>query len=403
MVEKIVKKVLQHRHFWRDVGFDELSELYASMLMRTLALSLIGLFVPIYLYLQGYSVRSVFLYFLLLYAVRVVLDVMAAFVVARIGPKHTIGLSTVMSIVHLVMLLTIKELSWPLPVLALVNAAAASLFFIAFHTDFSKIKHSKHGGKEIGYMIMIEKLGGILGPLVGGALATFFDARYTIIVAIAVLLGSLIPLLLTNEVVQVHQHITFKGFVYKNHIRQLVSYSCNNTENIICILLWNFYLALVVFQTGTYAKIGAITAVATASSFLFAHYIGKRVDQKHGKKLLNFGVLANALIHVARIFVTTPLAALGINAVNEPVTMSYRMPYAKNYYDMADTLPGYRIVFIAVNEATSAFTRALLWLFLFTASFHMQAVSAIKIAFIIAAILSLGIALQPKAVNNHKQ
>ncbi len=403
MVEKIIHKVLAHRHFWRDVSFNELSELYASMLLRTLALSLIGLFVPIYLYLQGFSIRDVFLYYFVLYATRVVLDICSAFIVGRIGPKHTIGLSTVVSIVHLVMLLTVKDLGWPLIVLALLNSAAASLFFVAFHTDFSKIKDSAHGGKEIGYMTMIEKLGGILGPLVGGAVATVFDARYTIIVAIAVLLVSLVPLLLTNEVVRVHQHITFRGFPWRQQTRQLISYSCNNTENIICILLWNFYLALVVFKTGTYAKIGAITAVTTALSFFFARYIGKHVDTKHGQKLLHFGVLTNSLVHVLRLFVTTPLTAFGVNAVNEPVTMCYRMPYAKNYYDTADTLPGYRIAFIAINEATSAFSRSLLWLALLIASYHVSEITAIKGAFIAAAILSLGIALQPKPSNNHKQ
>jgi hypothetical protein len=403
MVEKIIHKVLAHRHFWRDISFNELSELYASMLLRTLALSLIGLFIPIYLYLQGYSVRDVFLYYFILYAVRALLDICSAFIVGRIGPKHTIGLSTVVSIVHLVMLLTLKELGWPLPVLALLNAAAASLFFVAFHTDFSKIKDSKHGGKEIGYMTMIEKLGGVLGPLVGGALATFLDARYTIIVAISVLLVSLVPLLMTNEVVKVHQHITFRGFPWRSQTKQLISYSCNNTENIICLLLWNFYLALVVFKTGTYAKIGAITALTTALSFFFARYIGKHVDSKNGQKLLRVGVVSNSLVHVMRLFVGAPLAAFGVNAINEPITMCYRMPYAKNYYDTADTLPGYRIAFIALNEATSAFTRSLLWLTLLIASYHVSEITAIKGAFIAAAFLSLGIAMQPKPRNNHKQ
>lgn len=400
MVEKIVHKVLKHRHFWRDISFDELSELYASMLLRTLAFSLIGLFVPIYLYLQGYTIREVFLYYIILYAARAVLDICSAFVVGRIGPKHTIGLSTVISVIHLVMLLTINELAWPLAVLSIVNAVAASLFFIAFHTDFSKIKDSKHGGKEIGYMTMIEKLGGILGPLVGGAIATFFDAKYTIVVAIIVLLASLVPLLLTNEIVKVHQHISFRGFPWKQQSRQIVSYSCINVENIVCILLWNFFLALVVFQTGTYAKIGAITAVSTALSFFFARYIGGHVDRKNGQKLLHVGVVVNSVVHILRMFVTTPAAAFGVNTVNEPITMSYRMPYVKNYYDIADSLPGFRIAFIAINEATSAFSRSLLWVGLLVASYHMSEITAIKGAFVVAAIVSLGIALQPKPVNN---
>lgn len=402
MVEKVVKRVLKHRHFWRQINFDELSELYASMLLRTLALSLIGLFVPIYLYLQGTSIKGVFMYFLVLYTARIILDICSAFVVARIGPKHAIAMSTLLNIIHLLLLLSIKDLQWPLAVVALVNAAAASLFFIAFHTDFSKIKDTKHGGKEIGYMTMVEKLGGVLGPLVGGLIATILDARYTIIVAIIVLVASLVPLLMTNEVVKIHQKISFKGFPWKSQARQLIASSCNNTENIISILVWNFYLSLAVFTTGTYAKIGAITAITTALAFFFAHFIGTHVDKKNGRRLLEFGVVANIFVHITRIFVKAPIGIFAINSVNEPVTMSYRMPFAKSYYDAADSLPGYRIVFIAISESISAAARALLWLGLLTASMYVTEVTAMKGAFVLAALLSLGIALQPQVANNHK-
>ncbi len=43
MLKKIVYSLLRHRHFWREVGFDELSELYVSMMFRGLSISLPGI------------------------------------------------------------------------------------------------------------------------------------------------------------------------------------------------------------------------------------------------------------------------------------------------------------------------------------------------------------------------
>ncbi len=396
MLNKIVHNLMQPRHFWRKVDMSELSELYASMLIRSLALSLIGLFVPIYLYKIGYSVQAIFGYFAVLFIAKTLLDIVSAFVIGRIGPKHAIALSTIGNIINLMMLLSIKELHWPLALLAILSASSLSLFFIAFHTDFSKIKHSEHGGKELGYMAIIERIGGVAGPLLGGVLATFFDARYTIVLAIVLLIGSLVPLLTSNEVVKVHQAVTFNGFTYKKHIRNFVSYACHNTENSVSVVMWTFFIALTVFKLNTYASIGAITALGTGISLLIAKTIGTLVDNKHGNKLLNIGVFANALVMLARPLIRTPLSAIGVNMINDPVTICYRMPFMKNFYDAADNVSGYRIVFIAFSESMSALMRAFIWGGLFISSFNYDPISAIKVVFYITAIISLGIALQPR-------
>ncbi len=403
MIQKIVHKIMRPRHFWREIGFDELSELYTSMLIRSLATSLIGLFVPIYLYSLGFSVRTIFAFFIIFFIVRVFCDIASALIVARIGPKHTIALSTLANIVFLLLLLTIKDLHWPLAFVALVGSLTNSLFFIAFHTDFSKIKHPKHGGKELGYLTIIEKIGGILGPLIGGLIATVFSPSYTIVIAIILFIVSLIPLFMTNEPVKTHQRITLKGFVWRPHIREFVSYTCLNAENVISILLWNFYLSVAIFTKDPYAKIGAITAISTALSLLTVKLVGTRVDNKSDRKLLGAGVVANSVIHLLRVFASTPLGALGVNVLNDPITVTYRMPFVKRFYDLSDEVPGYRIVYIAANEMISAVVKACIWAGLYIASAHMTNVSAMKGAFVVGAVLSLGIALQPKAYNNHRQ
>jgi MFS family permease len=402
MVQKVIHTLLRKRHFWRTVGFDELSELYASMLLRSLALSLIGLFVPIYLYQIGYSVRSILGFYALFFLVRIGIDLVVAHIVGRIGPKHSIAMSTLINIIFLTMLLTLKELAWPLAFLAVVNSFGNSLFFISFHTDFSKIKHTNHSGKEIGYMLILEKIGGIAGPLVGGMIATFADPKYTMILAITLFAASLVPLLLSKEPVKVHQHITFRGLALKRHTRHFISYACHNAENTISILLWAFFISLAVFSSGIYAKIGAITALSTAVSIVAAHVIGKKIDSGNVGKIFKGSVIANSMLHVARIFVATPLSAIVVNLINDPVTVGYRMPFIKKYYDFADSLPGYRIAFIAISESLSAISRTILWGAMYIATFFMSDLASIKFGFILAAIIGLGIALQPNKVNNHK-
>lgn len=65
MIQKIINTLLEPRHFWRTVGFDELSEIYTSQMLRSLAASLVGIFVPIYLYKIGYSLVAICFMFLI--------------------------------------------------------------------------------------------------------------------------------------------------------------------------------------------------------------------------------------------------------------------------------------------------------------------------------------------------
>ena len=112
--------------------------------------------------------------------------------------------------------------------------------------------------------------------------------------------------------------------------------------------------------------------------------------------------MANSAIHLLRVIITTPLGVLGVNIINDPITVAYRMPFSKQFYDQSDTVPGFRILYIAINEVTSNILKMLVWVGLLVASSYVTEVTAMKGAFIVAAVFSLGIALQPKAVNNQE-
>jgi len=219
MFQNFLSRLLEPRHYWRNIGFDELSELYTAQLLRSLGISLIGLFTPIYLYKIGYSLQEIALFHVAWFLFRPLFDLASARIIARIGPKHTMLLSSFIHIIYLGLIMTIQDLKWPLILVASVGSLAYGLHLLAVAVDFSKIKHTKHGGKELGYLDSMQKVGGVLGPLVGGLIANYSDPRYAIALAMLVLLASAIPLFMSSEVVMVNQKITFRGLPYRKHIR----------------------------------------------------------------------------------------------------------------------------------------------------------------------------------------
>jgi MFS family permease len=381
--------MLEPRHFWRDVGFNELSELYSAQLLRSLAISLVGVFTPIYLYNIGYSLRDIALFMIGWMLLRPFIDVAAAFVIARIGPKHTMLLSSFIHIMYLSMVLTIQDLSWPLLLVATVGSAAYSLHLLAIEVDFSKIKHARHGGEEFGYLVIVEKIGGVVGPLVGGLIASFVSPSYTIALAMLLLLLSSIPLFFTAEPVKTRQHITFRGLPWRERRWDFISIVPTTLENIVSIVVWPLFIGIFILGDNVFAKLGAIVALSTLSSIVFSRVIGNLIDKRKGRYLLRVGTVLNALLHLARPFVGGVYGAALIHVANEPITAAYRMPYIKGQFDVADSLKGYRIAYLSALGVTDTLARLVFWGVVWCAMGMYQPKAVLMATFLVAAVASL--------------
>jgi MFS family permease len=388
-MKNLIQKLLAHRHPWRYVGFDDLSELYTSSMLRSLGLSLIGVFIPIYLYKLGYSIPIICLFMSVVFLGRAISDVFAGLTVAKYGPKHTILISNLMQITALALLLTLSQTNVSLWLIAVIWGWAISFFFVAYHVDFSKIMHKDHGGKELGFMTVVERLGAAAGPIVGGLIATLFGAEYTIMVALALLMASTLPLFLTQEPTRTHQHISFRGLPYKKLTRDGISYFSAGIDNAVSVGIWPFFVALSIFTTNTYANVGIVTSLGIVTAIFAATFIGKVVDKNRGLSLYRWSVWANALVHIFRPFIGSFSGVLLVNVANEAVTTGFRMPFFKGMYARADELPGFRIVYIVFMEIYVDLAKFIAWLVLALLCTLMPPLNAMSVVFILASATSL--------------
>ncbi len=412
MLKNIVKQIFAPLHTWRPDarefsvrakkfglrsihleklydGFNELSELYISMFFRSLALSIIGVFVPVFLLKYGYNLQAIFLFYMYFFITRTFMDVAGGYLIAKFGPKHTMVVSYVSQIIASILFLSLPEIGWPLFLPAFFWGAANSLFFVAFHVDFSKIKHSKHGGKELGFVHIMERIGATIGPITGGLLAFFLNPKYIFLGAVVLLLAGLVPLFKTAEPTKLKQHLDFKNFDISHLKRDYFSYTAMNIENNLCIILWPLFLALFALGGNVFLELGALTSAGILLSIVGTYYVGRAVDEGKGRKLLRMGATLNTLIYAARPFVSNFPLAFGVGIVNEIVTVSYRIPYHKAMYDAADEHPGHRIVYLVSMESIASFCKFIVWALLYLLSAIIALRHVFLVGFAIAALASL--------------
>jgi MFS family permease len=304
------------------------------------------------------------------------------------------AIAVAVQIAYLSLILSVDSMNWPLWMIGIVGSLSYGMYIMAFEVDFSKIKHSEHGGKEVGYLQIFERLGAILGPIVGGVVATVFDPRYTVTLAIFVLCCSLIPLFMSDEPTRKHQRLIIKGFPYKKNRRNFIVTAAFTLENVVSITIWPLFLGAFVILSNTYAAIGALASVSTIAALATAYIIGKLIDDNKGRLILNIGAYSNAVVHILRIFVSSIGQAFAINVANEPLTTMYRMPFLKGVYDASDSVPGYRIVYYMLTDMHSAFGNVLFWTFIYIASSNLSDKLTLQLVFIIGAIMSIVITRQ---------
>ena len=372
-----------------------MAELYTSRLFRLMALNLISGMVGIYMYQLGYRVWEVMLFFAFYFAMRGLVATPAGYFVARVGPKHAMLVS---GILYIPGLLALSQLEGSgvavLGIFAFLQSSAVALYTIAYLVNFSKVKHGEHAGKELGFMYIVEKLGSGLSPFLGGAIAYLFGPTMTMWVACVIFFLSAAPLFYSPEAVMTRQHISFRGFNWRATYRQFIAVGSAGADQVSSLGVWALFVAVAVFGTSNnavYAQIGGLTTIAFASSIIFSRLYGALIDRRKGALLLKTSVLGNSLLYVLRPFVSTPVGVVMVNITNEAVTSGFNMPFLKAQFDMADQLPGYRIVYMTLMELSVSIGALLASMVLFGLTYTLGDVRGLQVGFVVIAFLVLPI------------
>lgn len=160
------------------------------------------------------------------------------------------------------------------------------------------------------------------------------------------------PLMRTAEPTMLGQKLHFKGFPFRTTWRSLIAETAQGFDVVASNTVWVLFITVVVFAgsgNDIYFKVGAFASITVITSFMAAYAFGRLIDRHRGGDLLRISTIANALTHLARPFITTPIGVAGSNITNEVATTGYTMAFNRGVFDTADN-SGRRIVYILFLE-----------------------------------------------------
>lgn len=283
----------------------EVRELYASVAFADMASTLAVLFEPIILYkVIGLDIMQILLFMAALYAIQVLLLPLGAIIACRYGYMHAIFLSIPFMALYWILLYGATKDFNLLYFAPLVYGIEKALFWPAFHASAARYVDSKKqvakgtASRDGLYgMVVVMR---ILGPVLGGIVGYYLGLGIVLLLAAAMYLTSLLPLLVSKEIYAPTKYSFNETWeIYKKYPRRFASY-LGNGEEVLIMTIWPI---LIFLYLGNVAMTGLLVSLSAAVTALLLLFIRRPADVQSKLLLLKTGTFVYTLVNLLRLFV----------------------------------------------------------------------------------------------------
>ncbi len=318
-----------HFHFLRN---RELNELYISVAIKSFAISMISIFIPIFLLKLNYSLTSVLMFYAILNATHALFVIPAAKISSKYGLKHSIFYSIPVLIIFYLGLYTLEQFHWPIYLLAIIFGINNALYWVGYHIDFSLFSNKEDRGKEIGMARIVTSVFHVLGPIIGGLILTFIGFQPLFVVVSVLLIASTIPLFFSKDI---HKPapLFIKGIFKGQKIKNALAFAGHGIESGVSLVIWPIFIFFTILNNFT--TLGMVSSLSLLFSLFFVLIIGKFSDV-HRKLVLKMGALLNTIIWGIRFFIKTTFQVFIIDSFYGISQTLITIPFDALSYDKAN-------------------------------------------------------------------
>jgi len=305
----------------------QLKEFYWFQVLFSFAFSLVVIFEPIFFYKEGFSLQFIALYYAIHYAVYTFLLPLGGMFVSRFGLERSLTVSLPIFIGYFVTLSLVdirSELVWVALALLTVHKV---FYWPAFMAEMARFGDGHNRGTELAWLGALRYGVGILGPLMGGVVASVFGFPILFLVAAGMVMVSSVPLLRTKErfrtVFMSYTKPWRLMWAVKN--RRLLWAMMGLGENLVDMVFWPIFMFIVL---GSASKLGALVAVGVAVMTVVTFLVGEMADRVSRRTVLRLHVPFLAVSYLFRplaagvtgVVLTDTLGRMAFTGVNLPLS-----------------------------------------------------------------------------------
>ncbi len=285
----------------------DLMHLFLSGVARRVAVSLLTLFSPIYIYQigrnlgfpTGPSIIMVLAYFFLGGGVKLITFTISENLSQKIGFKHIIWASGIPFLIFIPAIIFASTYPYLLILAGISWGVHAGFFWWGYHGYFVKTEEKEHFGQSVGEANFLETTASVLAPISGALITNYLGFTPLFILSAAFLAASLVFLGKDHEKRQ-KRDIKFSEVLalIKKHKYISLSYIGSSAEGIIYTDIWPLFLFLFFGQV---ISLGAIVSAASLMAAGFSVALGGWVDRQGERRIVAVGAPLTTLAWILRI------------------------------------------------------------------------------------------------------
>jgi hypothetical protein len=323
-----------HNHFWwRFFPHKELTQIYVSAALRSFAISLIALFVPLYLHVElGYSMPTTLYFFIFYSVILAICTPLAAKFSSKFGLKHSILLSVPLYLAFILALYLLPVWNFPLPLVAALFGASVSFYWVGMHLVFHHASDKKNRGAEFGKRAGVSILATMSGPLIGGLLIKFVGFRIVFVLVSLILLLSSLFLFLSKED-YIKYHFNFRSLFDKNHWQYPLVFMARGMRSMAAGVVWPLFIFVIL---NDYLSLGFVGFLLSGLSAILVLIMGKFSDHTSKRKIILWTTGFESLSWFLRAFVSTVGQVMGVTIFGGITYGAMESPLGALEYDNAN-------------------------------------------------------------------
>lgn len=314
--------------------------LFSGRAIQFAGTSLIGLFLPIYLFIvYGHDIKKVIYFYLIGHIIYTLLLPWGAQFLNKIGLRRSLLISIPIFAFYYIAIYFIERDALLYSFLAIVAITVGRiLFWLPYNTDMAKFTAPNVRGKGVGLMWASNTFLSVTMPLVSGFIIADFGYNIVFILAVVIYLSSIIPFLAlphTREKYSWGYVETFKHFFSKRNRGLVLANMANGAENTVGIIIWPIFIWDLL--DGNYIAVGTLSSLIVVVTIILQLGVGKYTDVFNKRKMIHWGSLFYAFGWIGKIFVLTSFQIFIAGTYHKFVQIFKDTPFdALNYEIMAD-------------------------------------------------------------------
>lgn len=294
--------------------------------INSLAASLVGIFVPIFILSQGYDLKDVIYFFIVWNIVLLAVIIIAAMIGKKIGLQAVLILRLPFLFLYFLSLLTWETFQFSYFLIAFFGGAQSALYWMPLNIIFARESKPKDMGKLVSKLIAYPQIAGLIGPLVGAIMIKQFSFNFLFTIAFLVAIFSVTPIL-GVEIKKVKYDLNFKKGLklFRKYKKYMLAEIFDNFSGEAEGIIWPVFIFL---TSASVISVGLIGAFIPIGSIIFTLLIGRWVDKRDYRFFMRTGALSLLVVWLLRFmfndpwiyYLTTVLAGFCISLVIVPYT-----------------------------------------------------------------------------------